>query len=131
MGDHKPDGHNAVSVYLVSPNASAVMDFVEAVFEARRGRIIRHDNGAIRHCEMHIDDSVVMIGQMETASQLTAMVHVYTADPGACFDRALENGASVIHPVEQNAGDTDKRGGFTDPWGNSWFVACQVVKAGC
>ena len=130
MDEFKPEGHNCVSVYLVSPDAEATIEFLQSVFDAEPGRIFRRETGAIMHGEVKIGDSVVMIGQPEGPSTATSMVHVYVSDPDAAYDRALVNGASSIHPVAQMPNDPDRRGGFNDPWGNAWFVARQAGQAG-
>ncbi len=52
-------------------------------------------------------------------------VHIYVEDVDAIFERAVASGATVVkEPVQE--GDTDKRGGFMDAGGTTWWVSTQV-----
>jgi uncharacterized glyoxalase superfamily protein PhnB len=53
---------------------------------------------------------------------VAAHIHVYVPDVDATYAKALQNGAtSVQAPVQKQ--DEDKRGGFKDAWGTTWWVA--------
>jgi PhnB protein len=52
-------------------------------------------------------------------------VHVYVEDVDAVFARALELGATVARPVEDQFYG-DRLGQFVDPWGHRWSVASHV-----
>ncbi|HST45626.1 MAG TPA: hypothetical protein VLK29_10440, partial [Luteimonas sp.] len=56
-------------------------------------------------------------------------VHVYVADVDAVYARALAAGATAVQaPVQK--GDADRRGGFRDAGGTTWWVATQIADAG-
>ena len=53
-------------------------------------------------------------------------IHVYVLDVDAVFQKAVAAGAEVIQEPKTREGDPDKRGGFKDPSGNSWWVSTQT-----
>jgi uncharacterized glyoxalase superfamily protein PhnB len=125
MSAFKPDGYPAVSPYLVVPGAPAVIDFAIKVFDATQLRRYDGPDGSVRHAEVRIGDSVVMIGEAgEQWPAIPTFLHVYVADVDATYRRALDaGGVSVQAPVRK--GDEDKRGGVQDPGGNTWWIATQ------
>lgn len=125
--DYKPDSYTSVAPYLVVSDAAATIRFLTDVFGAEELR--RHpapEGDRIMHAEVRIDDTVVMMG--ESAGEWPATpshVHVYVPDADATYRKAIECGAvSVQEPVKKD--DADKRGGFKDPWGTTWWVGTQV-----
>lgn len=123
----KPESYNSVSPYLVVDGARATMDFLVTVFGAERLRIVPGDEGRLRHAEVRIDDTVVMLADaLEGWPAVPAHVHVYVPDVDAIFRRAVEAGATVVQePVRK--GDPDKRGGFRDAGGTTWWVAQEMT----
>ena len=122
----KPEGYPSASPYYVPSDADAMIAFVQSVFDGRQTRRFDHENGRPKHVELKFDDVVIMIGvpASDGYTPMTNTLHVYVPDAAKTYQRALDNGAQSIHPPEQKD-DPDLRGGFTDPWGNSWFVATQ------
>ncbi|WP_439496680.1 VOC family protein [Bosea sp. (in: a-proteobacteria)] len=123
---YKPEGHNAVSPYLIVPDAEKALAFAKAAFGVEPIFVARRDDGRITHCEIRIDDSVVMIGEMEGGPE--SHVHVYVADPDAVFARARAAGATVVQELMAK-GDGDRRGGLKDPTGTTWWLAQCVDSA--
>lgn len=119
----KPNDHNSVSAYLVVEDAEKVCAWIERVFDAKL--LMRHDrpDGKIAHCELRIDDTVVMLGNsLEGWPAMPANVHVYVPDVHATYRRALEaGGVSIQEPTKKD--DPDTRGGVKDPGGNGWWMA--------
>lgn len=85
----------------------------------RRARI----DGAIRHAELRIGDSVVEVSDGSAAfPAIASAMHLYVEDADAAYARALEAGATSVHaPVDQPYGD--REAGVKDPAGNSWYLA--------
>ncbi|AXI46622.1 hypothetical protein C1J03_11685 [Sulfitobacter sp. SK012] len=117
---YKPEGYTSLAPYLIVPNAEAVLNFVEAVFNAKLLRIIHRPDGGIMHAEARIDDTVLMVGEMPDGPQ--THLHVYVSDPKACFSRAIEAGATVVQPLDGQTED-DLRGGLRDSFGTVWWIA--------
>lgn len=123
---YKPDGYNSVSPYLLVNGAQASIDFLVAVFDAEKLRMIPGEDGRIRHGEVRIDDSVLMLADaIEGWPAVPGHVHIYVADVDATWARALEAGATVVQEPKQKD-DPDKRGGFKDAGGTTWWVSQQI-----
>lgn len=123
---YKPEQYTSVAPYLVVDGAQATVDFLRAVFNAEPLRMIPGDDGKLRHGEVRIDDTVVMLADaLDGWPAIASHVHVYVADVDAVFARALAHGATAVQePVQKD--DEDKRGGFRDPGGTTWWVGQQV-----
>lgn len=122
----KPAGYTSVAPYLVVKGAEQTIHFLETVFGARRLRCHARPDGRIMHAEVRIDDTVVMLADADGDWEANgAHIHVYVADVDATFQKALAAGArSLREPVKGD--DADKRGGFMDAGGTSWWVGTQV-----
>lgn len=123
----KPSGYTSVSPYLITDNATGVVDFMIRGLAASALRRYEDDDGSIIHAEVRIDDTVVMLGQAgEGWPAAPSHLHVYVPDVDAAYQRALEEGAEVVQAPTRKDGDPDRRGGVLDPGGNTWWLATQV-----
>ena len=120
---HKPEGYTSVAPYLIVDGAGATIDFLTRALGAVEIRRFAGEDGRIRHAEVRIDDTVVMIADsVEGWPALSAHVHVYVADVDDTYRRALAAGAeSVQEPVRKD--DEDRRGGVRDAGGTTWWIA--------
>jgi uncharacterized glyoxalase superfamily protein PhnB len=115
-----------VSPYLIVDDAERVIAFLADIFATTVMRRYDDDSGRIVHSEVKLDDSIVMIADSTKDWQaVRAVLHVYVADVDAVYRRALAAGARSLQEPAERDGDPDRRGGFEDPAGNSWFVATQ------
>jgi PhnB protein len=122
----KPAGYNSASPYLMVNGARATIAFLVAAFDAKPLRMIPGDGDRLKHGEVRIDDSVIMLADaIEGWPAIPSNVHVYVADVDATYARALKAGAiSAQAPVQKD--DADKRGGVTDPGGTTWWIGQQM-----
>jgi uncharacterized glyoxalase superfamily protein PhnB len=129
MSLHKPAGYSTASPYLIVRGAAGTIEFLVKVFGAAELRRFPDASGLIRHAEVRLDDSVIMIADATDAWPPTAShVHVYVADVDAVHDRALQAGAvSIQAPVRKE--DEDKRGGVKDGGGTTWWIATRIGDA--
>jgi len=120
---HKPAGHTAVSPYLIVEGAPRTLAFLAEVFGARELLRIARPDGSVMHAEVRIDDTVVMLGDPgRDWPAVGAHVHVYVPDVDDVYRRALAAGAEPVQaPARKD--DPDRRGGFKDPGGTTWWVA--------
>lgn len=123
---YKPAHYTSVAPYLTVEGAQRTIDFLVTVFGGEQLRTARRETGLIAHAEVRIDDTVVMLTDaVEGWPASNSHVHVYVADVDAVFARALAAGATAVQePVQR--GDPDRRGGFRDAGGTTWWVATQV-----
>jgi PhnB protein len=122
----KPDGYTSVAPYLTVNGAKGTIDFLVRVFGAERLRMISGNDGRLAHGEVRIDDTVIMFTDaVEGWPATPSHVHIYVEDVDKTFERAVAAGAAIVkQPVQE--GDSDKRGGFTDAGGTTWWVSTQL-----
>jgi uncharacterized glyoxalase superfamily protein PhnB len=115
-----------VAPYLIVAGASGTIDFLTQVFGATELRRFSDPAGKVRHAEVRIGDTVVMLADgAEGWPPMPSYVHVYLSDVDATYKRALAAGAtSVQEPVKKE--DEDKRGGVKDAGGTTWWIATKV-----
>lgn len=119
---HKPEGYNTASPYLLVKSAPETIAFIEAVFGGVVLRSFDAPGGGIMHAEVRIDDTVVMMGEVQESA--AASVHVYVPDADVAFARAVAAGGTVVQEV-MSKGDGDRRGGVADANGITWWMATQ------
>jgi PhnB protein len=129
-----PEGFHTVTPYLTIEGASDAIEFYKRAFAAKEIFRWADPDGRIRHAEVVIGDSPVMLtdeapdfGMAGPNSLGGSPVHMflYVEDVDAVFDKAIAAGATELMPVE-NSDDGDRRGGVTDPFGHVWYVATHV-----
>ncbi len=78
------------------------------------------------HAEVRIGDTVVMIADAgATYPAFPAWSHAYVPDVDATYKKGLEAGGISVQEPLRKEGDPDRRGGFRDPCGNTWWIATQ------
>ena len=121
-----PAGYHTVTPYLAVPDAQSLIDFTVKVFNAKEREIIRKPDGQIRHAEVRIGDSIIMLGTTSsTYGNATATLYVYVDDADATYQKALAAGAtSISEPANQFYGD--RHAGVKDANGISWWIATHI-----
>ena len=121
-----PGFHVITPAFRVKPCAKAIA-FCERVFGAKVKDRYDGPGGAVMHAELRIGDSIVMCGDpmpgMAEPISLGAMVYVKDCD--AVFQRALDAGATVLRPI-QDQFYGDRSGTVRDPHGNEWTIATHI-----
>jgi uncharacterized glyoxalase superfamily protein PhnB len=122
---YKPDGYNAVSPYLLVKDVRAMLDFLAHAFGATELRRQADAEGTIRHAEVRIGDSVLMVGFRPWAELPISSVHVYVEDVDKVYARALDHGAmSLAEPRDLPYGD--RSAGVRDAQGNYWWIGTRL-----
>lgn len=124
---YKPETFSTVSPYLIVNGAKDTIAFLKDVFGATVVRTFDSEDGRVRHSEVRIDDTIVMVADALPPDWPagSSHVHVYVADVDAAYARALKAGAvSLQAPVKKD--DEDKRGGVRDAGGTSWWISTKV-----
>jgi uncharacterized glyoxalase superfamily protein PhnB len=121
-----PEGYSSVIPYLIVNGAGRLLDFVKGAFGAQEMDCMKDPSGRIRHGEVRIGDSVIMLADAsEQWPAMPAAIHVYVNDVDACYRRALAAGArSLSEPTDQFYGD--RSAGVLDLTGNKWFISTHV-----
>jgi len=122
---YKPEGYTSVSAYIMVDGAQKLIDFLVATFNAKVTRRFDNPDGTVMHCEVQIDDTVVMLSEgSEDNPAFPIWLHVYVPDADATYHKALAAGGVSVQEVIQD--HPDRRGGVKDPTGNTWWIATQM-----
>jgi PhnB protein len=139
MGDAKevrmtkpvPDGYHAITPYLIVAGGAQALEFYGRAFGAIERERMQDPSGKIRHAEISIGDSRVMLADEHpeigalgpgTIGGSPVSLHLYVEDVDAVVGQAVAAGAKLTRPVaDQFYGD--RVGGITDPFGHRWFIA--------
>lgn len=78
---------------------------------------------SIKHAEVRIGDSVVMISESQGEwKPMPGAFYVYVSNADAIYKRALQAGAvSLMEPLDTFYGNRES--GVKDQFGNSWWIA--------
>ena len=129
-----PDGYPQVVPYLRVAGADKAIDFYGQVFGATERVRMPGPDGRIGHAELEIGDSLIMLadefpdmGQLGPLSigGSPVVLSVYVEDVDTVFARAVDAGAQVTVPVEDQFYG-DRMGVFQDPFGHLWSVGTHV-----
>jgi len=116
-----PEGYNVVSPYLIVDDVHQQLEFLKEGLGAEILEEIVLPDGSSMHGEARVGDSVIMMGKsQEGFSAFTSMIHIYTEDCDAAWQRAIEAGAKPsMPPQDQFYGN--REGGVIGPCGNHWW----------
>ena len=129
-----PEGYPQVTPYLVVDGAGAAIEFYGKVFGTTERMRLPGPDGTIGHAELRFGDSLIMVA--DEAPQLgirgpraiggtPVTISVYVEDVDGVVERAVQAGATVLRPVEDQFYG-DRSGQFEDPFGHRWSVATHV-----
>ncbi|MGH7506605.1 MAG: VOC family protein [Longimicrobiales bacterium] len=130
-----PEGFHTLTPYLILRDAAKAIEFYRKAFDATE--VSRHadDDGRIRHAEIRIGDSMVMLTEEasewpewkspESRGGTPVHLYAYVEDADAMFARAIAAGATELLPIkDQPYGD--RSGGVTDPFGHIWYISTRI-----
>lgn len=131
-----PDSYRRVTPCLTVAGAVKALEFYGAVFGATERMRFPGPDGTIAHAELQIGDSVVIVEDEDPQRGTKApplgglpgspaSLFIYVEDADAVIARAVERGATLQRPAEdQFYGDRD--GHIVDPFGHGWTVASHI-----
>jgi PhnB protein len=111
-----PAPYRAVTPRTFVTNVEQAVAFLCTVFQANA----QIEPG--RPTDVHIGDSLVLVGSATERGPFPAFLYVYVDDAEVTYQRAVEAGAEVLEePRDTPYGD--RRAMFRDPFGNVYQVA--------
>ena len=122
-------GLHSVTPVIIADDLQTLINFILRVFSGKsRGEPQYDDKGRVRHAEVLIGDSVIMMSQPTDENKPTCTcMYVYVTNCDAVYKRALLMGAtSMAKPSLHPHGD--KLGGVIDPLGNMWWIVTHDQK---
>src|SRR5690348_13875309 len=86
-----PEGYHSITPVVIADGASSLIDFLRQVFDAEEEERVTGSDGRIRHAEVRIGDSLIMISDSSSEyPPFPTMVNVYVEDVDAAYKRALD-----------------------------------------
>ncbi len=122
----QPDQYSTVTAYLNVEGASQLIEFLTKVFGGTEQARIAGPDGTVMHAEVAIGDSVVMLSDVMPGMEPTrSLLNVYVDKVDATFQKAVDAGATVDRPVEDQFYG-DRTGTVLDRWGNRWSISTHI-----
>jgi PhnB protein len=121
-----PEGYHTVTPFLTVPDVEKMLDFVKQAFGATEVDRLTGADGAIRHADVIIGNSHVMLGaSSEQWPARPGALYLYVEDVDAWYHNAMAaGGTSLREPTDEFYGD--RSAGLTDPQGNQWWIATHM-----
>ena len=130
-----PDGGSQISPYLVVRDGARAIDFYKRAFGAKE--VIRIDGplNKVGHAELKSGSANIMLtdefpGMNAQSPEFyggsPVMIHLYVEDVDAVTKRAVQAGAKIDKPVEDQFYG-DRAGKLVDPFGHLWWVSTHKV----
>lgn len=122
-----PEGFHTVTPYITASDAKAVIEFIQRAFDGALVERIEDEKGRIRHAQVKIGDSHVMLtdGNDDDCLPAPVALYLYLNDVDAAYEQALRaGGVSVMEPADQFYGD--RNAGVRDVCGNTWWLASRI-----
>jgi PhnB protein len=126
-----PAGMHTITAHIVVSDAAAAADWYKDILGAEERNRIALPGGKLMQVELRFGDSAVMLAdEFPEAGVLSPLsvggtatvLHLYTNDVDALWNRAVDAGAHVRQPL-QDAFWGERYGQITDPFGHRWGLA--------
>jgi PhnB protein len=121
-----PEGYHTITPYMLVERANKFIDFLKEAFDATVTFAMRDPEGEIKHAEIKIKDSMLMIAEPKGDQQpMPFCFYLYVEDVDSLYQTALKAGAiSLREPADQFYGD--RSGGVKDHFGNIWWIGSRI-----
>lgn len=131
-----PEHLHAITPRLVVSDGAAAIEFYRRAFGAQElGERFSDPDGRLIHAELQIGDSVVMltaegadgapVRSPASLGAVSAIMATYWEDVDSAWARALQAGAEVLYPLEDQF--YGERGGrLRDPFGQQWMMSQRI-----
>lgn len=130
-----PAGYHTATPYLIIKDAASAMEFYKKAFGAIELERIADADGKVRHGEIMIGDSPIMLTDEnedfpewqspQSRGGTPVHLYLYVEDCDALFNQAIAAGAKELLPMEDRFYG-DRSGGVTDPYGHVWYISTRI-----
>jgi PhnB protein len=126
-----PAGMHTITPHIVVGDAAGAADWYKHILGAEERSRIELPGGKLMQVELWFGDSAVMLAdEFPEAGVLSPLsvggtatvLHLYTNDVDALWNRAVDAGADVRQPL-QDVFWGERYGQITDPFGHRWGLA--------
>lgn len=129
-----PNGYTSLTPFFVCEPAAKAIDFYTGVFGAKQGARNDLPNGRVAHCELHLPNGRMQLGDPAPEHNLIAPTGgddvsrstvLYCDDVDAVYARAVAAGAKGYgEPSTFVTGD--RYAAILDPFGHRWAIMTRV-----
>jgi PhnB protein len=129
-----PPGFHTLTPHITVRNAAQAVEFYKNAFGAEVLQKVNAPDGRVMHASLKIGDSILMLNdefpEWGTLSPLWiggsgVIIHIYTENVDADFDRAVSAGAEVKMPLMDQFWGA-RYGLVADPYGHRWSLAQHI-----
>jgi PhnB protein len=131
-----PDGFHTLTPHLVVKDCAKAIEFYKQAFGATVIQMhFGPDQKSVTHADLAIGDSILMLNDEFPGGATSPLspgggsssctIHIYSKDVDAIWKCAVEAGARVTMPLE-NQFWGDRYGKLADPFGHNWSLAAHV-----
>ena len=122
-----PEGFHTVTPYLLVADPPGFIEFLQKAFGAREICRQTAPDGVVRHAQVQVGDSMLMMGQANDQwPAMPASFYLYVPDMDAVYRQAIAaGGVSIQEPTDHDYGD--RSGGVRDACGNQWWIATHIA----
>jgi PhnB protein len=128
--------HTVTPRLVVRRGADAIAFYTKAFGAEELGERFTGPDGELIHAELRIGDSVVMISEEgedgapakspeSLGGIVSAIMAVYSEDVDAAWRRAVDAGAEIIYPLEDQFYG-ERSGRLRDPFGQQWMLSQHI-----
>jgi PhnB protein len=123
---HVPEGYHTVTPYLTADDPEALIKFLQQAFDAQVTYRMNDDQGNVRHAELRIGDSMLMLGKARDEwHPRPCNFYLYVSDCDVVYKKAVAaGGKSIQEPTTHLYGD--RSGGVRDSQNNDWWIGTHV-----
>jgi uncharacterized glyoxalase superfamily protein PhnB len=115
---------------LLPIGAAKMIDFLKGAFGAEELSIHRSPDGAIRHAEIRVGNSVIEMGEAHGQWQpMPSVFMMYVEDVDASYERAIKAEGAIPKDPPRLQPHGARMGSIQDPFDNVWYIASQVEPA--
>ncbi len=120
--------------YLRVHSAAEALAFYERAFDAKELFRLTEPSGRIGHAEMRIGPATLMLSDEypergikgpRTLGGTSFAIHLHVNDIDGLFDRAVQAGASVVRPP-QDQFYGERSATVRDPFGHEWLLGQHI-----
>ena len=126
-----PEGMHTITPHIVVRDAARAADWYVSALGAEERDRLGLSGGKLMYVELWFGDSAVRVSDEfpeagilspQSIGGTPVVLHLFTADVDALWDRAVHAGAEILHPLaDQFWGD--RQGQVLDPFGHRWGMA--------
>lgn len=127
----RPEGAPTLTPYMRIKGAAKAMAFYKEVWQAEEVMCLTQPDGNIAHAQLRICGSLLMLADEYPDANIlgpislggtTFAVHLYVDDVDTWFNRAVDAGAEVVFPL-QDQFYGERSGRLRDPFGHEWLLS--------